>query len=124
MEIDVSPTQVGSVARSVQFDLVQQPAAQCYSRVEEHYTHGETETLELNTPKNSLFPFYRNALKINGSHSYRNEHDETHSKINGSHSYRNVHDENTFKRKWIVIRTEMCMTKPIQKEMVVIRTEM
>ena len=28
-----------------------------------------------------------------------------------SHSYRNVHDENPFKKKWIVIRTEMCMTK-------------
>ena len=28
-----------------------------------------------------------------------------------SHSYRNVHDENPYTRKWIVIRTKMCMTK-------------
>ena len=34
-----------------------------------------------------------------------------HSKRNGSHSYRNVHDENPFRKKWIVIRTEICMTK-------------
>ena len=39
-------------------------------------------------PKNSLFPFNRNE-----------------------------HDENPFKKKWIVIRKEMCMTKTIQKEM-------
>ena len=28
-----------------------------YSRVGEHCAHGETETVELNTPKNSLLPF-------------------------------------------------------------------
>ena len=27
------------------------------------------------------------------------------------HSYRNVHDKNPYTKKWIVIRTEMCMTK-------------
>ena len=27
------------------------------------------------------------------------------------HSYRNVHDENPYTKKWIVIRTKMCMTK-------------
>ena len=32
-----------------------------------------------------------------------------------SHLYRNVHDENPFKMKWIVIRTEMCMTKTHSK---------
>ena len=53
--------------------------------------------------------------KRNGSRSYRNVHDETHSKRNGSHSYRNVHDENQFKKKWIVIRTEMCKTKTHSK---------
>ena len=50
-----------------------------YSCVGEHCAHGETETLELKTPKNSLFPFYRNALERNwyqDSHSHRNVHDE------------------------------------------------
>ena len=28
-----------------------------------------------------------------------------------SHSYRNVNDVNPYKKKWIVIRTKMCMTK-------------
>ena len=35
-----------------------------YSRVGEHCAGGETKTLELKTPKNSLFPIYRNALEI------------------------------------------------------------
>ena len=50
-----------------------------YSHAGEHCAHGETETLELNTPKNSLFLFYRNALEINweqNSHSYKDVHDE------------------------------------------------
>ena len=29
----------------------------------------------------------------------------------GSHLYRNVHEENPYTKKWIVICTEMCMTK-------------
>ena len=42
-----------------------------------------------------------------------------------SNSYRNVHDENPFKKKWIVIRTEMCMTKTHSKRIwIVIRTGM
>ena len=32
-------------------------------------------------------------------------------KVYGSHSYRNVHDRNPYTKKWIVICTEMCMTK-------------
>ena len=41
-----------------------------------------------------------------------------------SHSYRNVHDENPLKITWIVIRTEMCMTKiSLKKKWIVIRTE-
>ena len=34
-----------------------------YSRIGQHCANGKTETLELNTPKNSLFPFNRNALE-------------------------------------------------------------
>ena len=50
--------------------------------------------------------------KRNGSHTYRNVHDENPFKKNmDSHSYRNVHDENQFKMKWIVIRTEMFIAK-------------
>ena len=46
------------------------------------------------------------------SHSYRNVHDENAYKKNmDCHSYRNVHDENPYTKKWIVIRTKMCMTK-------------
>ena len=42
-----------------------------------------------------------------------------------SHLYRNVHDENPYTKKWIVIRTEMCMTKTHSKRIwIVIRTEM
>ena len=63
-----------------------------YSRVGEHCAHGETETLELNRPKNSLFLFNRNALERNWEQN--------------SHSYKDVHDEKP-KRIWIVIRTEM-----------------
>ena len=33
-----------------------------------------------------------------------------------SHLYKNVHEENPYTKIWIVICTEMCMTKPIQKE--------
>ena len=36
-----------------------------YSRVEERCADCEIKTFELNTPKNSLFPFYRNALEKN-----------------------------------------------------------
>ena len=46
--------------------------------VGEHCTHGETEIFELNTPKNSLFLFNRNALERNReetSHSYKDVHD-------------------------------------------------
>ena len=39
------------------------------------------------------------------------------SKIKGSHLYRNVHDENPYTRKWIVIHTNMYMTKTHLKEM-------
>ena len=31
-----------------------------------------------------------------------------------SYSYRNVHDGNSFEKKWIVIRTEICMTRTNQ----------
>ena len=50
-----------------------------YSRVGERFTHGETVLIELNTPKTSLFPFYRNALEQNweqNSHSYKDVHDK------------------------------------------------
>ena len=33
-----------------------------------------------------------------------------------SHSYKNVHDENPLKKKWIVIRTEMRITKTHSKK--------
>ena len=36
-----------------------------YSRVGENFAHGETKTVDLNTPKKSLFPFYRNTLEKN-----------------------------------------------------------
>ena len=85
-----------------------------YLPVGEHCTHGETETLDLNTPKNSLFLFNKNALKEIGnkiviraklcmtkthknmdSHLYKNVHDENPYKNNmNSHSYIDVHDEN------------------------------
>ena len=45
------------------------------------------------------------------SHSYNHVHDETHSKLMDSHLYRNVHDENRYTIIWIVIRTNMYMTK-------------
>ena len=84
-----------------------------YLCVGERCAHGETETFELNTPKNSLFPFNRNALERNceqivirtkmymaktqnnmDSHSYRNVHDENPYKNNmDSHSYKNMHDK-------------------------------
>ena len=81
--------------------------------------HGETETLDLKTPKNSLFPFNRNALERNweqNSHSYKDVHDgkpiriwivirtemcideNTYNNNMDSHSYRNVHDENPYKK--------------------------
>ena len=42
-----------------------------------------------------------------------------------SHSYRNVHDKNPYNKKWIVIRTEMCMTNThTARKWIVIRTEM
>ena len=36
-----------------------------YSRVGERCAHGKTKTLQLNTPKKSLVPFYSNASEIN-----------------------------------------------------------
>ena len=48
---------------------------------------------------------------------------KTYSKRNGSNSYRNVHDENPFKKKWWSFVQKCALRKPIQKEMVVIRTE-
>ena len=51
------------------------------------------------------------------SHLYRNVHDKNPYKKNmDSHLYRNVHDENPYTKKWIVIRTEMCMTKTHSQE--------
>ena len=50
-----------------------------YSRVGEHCAFGETEIIELNMPKNSLFPFKRNALERTveqNGHSYKDVHDE------------------------------------------------
>ena len=46
------------------------------------------------------------------SNFYRNAYDEKsiHNEMD-SHSYKNVQDENEYTMKWIVIRTEMCMTK-------------
>ena len=42
-----------------------------------------------------------------------------------SHLYRNVNDENPYTKKWIVICTEMCMTKTNSKIIwIVICTEM
>ena len=75
-----------------------------YSTVGEHCAHGEAETLELNTPRNSLFLFNRNALERNWEQN--------------CHSYKDVHDKKP-KRIWIVIHTEMCMTKTNTK---IIRT--
>ena len=39
---------------------------------------------------------------------------KTHSKEMDSHLYRNVHDENPYTIIWIVIRTNMYMTKPLK----------
>ena len=50
-----------------------------YSSVGEHCAHGETKTLELNTPNKSLFMFNKNTLERNweqNSHSYKDIHDE------------------------------------------------
>ena len=76
------------------------------------------------------------------SHSHINVHDEklyrknmeshlhsmcmkkTHIKINSSHLYRNVHDENPFKKKWQSFVQKCAWAQSIEKEMVVIRTEM
>ena len=42
-----------------------------------------------------------------------------------SHLYRDVHDKNLCTKKWIVIRTKMCMTKThIRIIWIVIRTKM
>ena len=42
-----------------------------------------------------------------------------------NHSYRNVHDENKHKKKLLVIRAEMCMTKTNTQRMKIdVRTEM
>ena len=50
------------------------------------------------------------------SHLYRNVHDENPYKKNmDSHLYKDVHDRNQYTKKWIVIRTKMCMTKPPQE---------
>ena len=65
--------------------------------------------------KSIVIPTYMCMTKNNknmDSHSYRNVHDENPStKIMDSHSNRNVYDENPYNKKWIVIRTKMCMTK-------------
>ena len=44
------------------------------------------------------------------SHSYTYVYDEERKEMD-SHSYRNVHYENQFKKKRIVICTEMCIRK-------------
>ena len=42
-----------------------------------------------------------------------------------SHSYRNVQDENPYTMKWIVIHTEVCVTRTHSKRSgIIIRTEM
>ena len=45
-------------------------------------------------------------------------------KRNGSHLYRNVNDENPFKNKWQLFVQKCKYRQSIQKEMLVIRTEM
>ena len=73
--------------------------APLYSRDGEHCAHGETKTLELKKPKNSLFLFNRNKLERNweqNSHSYKDVHDKKKYKNMDSHSRKNVHDENTY----------------------------
>ena len=49
---------------------------------------------------------------------------KTHSKEMDSHSYRNVNDENPYTRIWIVIFTNMYMTKKTIRIWIVIRTNM
>ena len=69
-----------------------------YLRVGENCAHGETQTLELNTPKNSLFTFNRDALERNweqNSHSYNDVHEENPYRNNmDSHLYKDVHGKN------------------------------
>ena len=48
---------------------------------------------------------------------------EINSKRDGSHSYRNVHDYNPIKKKWQSFEQKCARRQSIQKEMVVIRTE-
>ena len=84
--------------------------APCNSRVGENCVHNEIEILDLNTHKNSLFPFNRNVLERNWE--------------NNSNSYKDVHDGKPI-RIWIVIRTKMYMTKTHTRIMwLVIRTKM
>ena len=99
-----------------------------YSSVVEHWTHGESTTLERNTPKNSLFTFNRNTLKRNqeqNSHSYKDITDEKPIRIRIDIRTRMSMQRTHTKIKWIVIRTEMCMTRSHDKILwIVIRTEM
>ena len=76
------------------------------------------------THKNMDSHLYRNVYDKNpyknnmNSHSYRNMNDKNQYKNKvDSHLYRNVHDENPYTRKWIVIRTNMYITKPHSKDM-------
>ena len=49
---------------------------------------------------------------------------KTHNNMD-SHLYRNVHDEKPYNKKWVVIRTEMCLRKTHTKTIwIVIRTKM
>ena len=72
-----------------------------YSRVGENFAHGETKTVDLNTPKKSLFPFYRNTLEKNWKPiririDIRKKMCMTKTNKNmDSHLYKDVHDKNT-----------------------------
>ena len=48
---------------------------------------------------------------------------EINSKRDGSHSYRNVHDDNPIKKKWQSFEQKCAWRQSIQKERIVIRTE-
>ena len=77
-----------------------------YQRVGENCEHGQTKTLEQNTPNNSLFLFYINALEKpleQNSHSYKDVHGKTKQ---GWSFDKDVHHKNPHKI-WIVIRTWM-----------------
>ena len=65
-----------------------------------------------------------NPLKWNSSHSHKTVHKYNRFKRDGSHSYRNVHDNNPFKKNMESHLHRCAWRKLLQKEMVVIRTEM